>query len=721
MGRVLRAPAYWFARSTSLRAVRDGLVWLLPALLVASMAIFATALLHMLGVLGELGSLLQAVHAGITRKLPYLVCIAIAYLLSLKYRLPSLPTAFLCFAYLSMTETVASTYSSSAAHALLFLAILLPPFAVPALAWLYRQPWCRLLSNYLAGENLRNTINLILPGLALAVLLLPLLIGLFKTFGPGPGIVDLFANPDWIGGSPLESGSLYVFLNSILWFFGIHGAHALLPFTQALEHAVDLNATALAYGQAATHPVNASFLGAFAFVGGSGATLALALAILLFTQMRSLRLIALASLPLSLFNINEILLFALPVIFNFRLLIPFLLAPMAGLVVALYAQASGLIAPVTVAYPYTGLIGLNAYMASGGDWAAVALQACILTLDVLIYLPFVRRIAAHAGEHRAVYFRALDTVYDQLHEDTIMYGDDPVESFHQMRRRKAEVRERIEALSEFEFRLEYQPQVNPAHHSLTGCEALLRMQGPDGRAIQPQAFIDALTEAGLMKSVDLWVAKTATAQHLDWIERGQDIAVTINLTADSLCDLATIHALVEAIRPARGRVSVEITEQSLVVDRAQVHEAIALFHGIGARVYIDDFGTGYSSLSYLHQYDVDVIKIDRSFVLAMASVRGGHVMEGILRFADSLGLGTVIEGVEEQSQIDRLTRTEQPLNIQGWFYSKSLRPDRLFEYAQHFEATARAALPAPTNAGPIIATASVARAITDTAAGTAGR
>ena len=97
---------------------------------------------------------------------------------------------------------------------------------------------------------------------------------------------------------------------------------------------------------------------------------------------------------------------------------------------------------------------------------------------------------------------------------------------------------------------------------------------------------------------------------------------------------------------AGGQVSVELTEDALVEDAEALHMAFDRLRQIGARIYIDDFGTGYSALSYLHQFRIDAVKIDRSFVQAQSSERGALVMSGLLRFCEALNLQIVVEGVE---------------------------------------------------------------------------
>ena len=97
-------------------------------------------------------------------------------------------------------------------------------------------------------------------------------------------------------------------------------------------------------------------------------------------------------------------------------------------------------------------------------------------------------------------------------------------------------------------------------------------------------------------------------------------------------------------------------------------------------VHIDDFGTGYSSLSYLNKFDVDVIKVDRSFVLSLENEKGEKVFKSIMSIAKELEMGVVVEGVETDQQLNFIVEENDPVAIQGWYYSKSLSLNQFVEY-----------------------------------------
>jgi len=174
----------------------------------------------------------------------------------------------------------------------------------------------------------------------------------------------------------------------------------------------------------------------------------------------------------------------------------------------------------------------------------------------------------------------------------------------------------------------------------------------------------------------VWVASQAVRQYQKWLKVGFELPMTINISSATLKDAAYGDRLVEILAQARGQVSVEITEDALVSDIPATRQTIQKLQGIGAKVYLDDFGTGFSALSYLHQFPVDFIKIDRSFVVAQRDPKGAQVLTGMLRFCEALDLGVVVEGVETAEQLAFLSHGPE-LFIQGWYFSKALPGDQM--------------------------------------------
>ncbi|MGN7440904.1 EAL domain-containing protein [Pseudomonas lactis] len=661
------------ASTESLRAIREGLLWILPCLLVSAGFLILSECAQALGFDPQVVSFLAGLHKQISSVIPLLVAASIGYMLAIQHRLPQLPVAFLCLAHVVVATFVLREYPRASATFLLFIAIASPLINVPAIAWLHRFRWTRLVNQDLVGHNLKGTINMVVPGaltaLSLVAVLSLLLLIPHVAQIQGPQVLDALQ-------APYGSGLFVTLMNSLLWFFGIHGVYAMQPLFDALDQAVALNGAALAAGEPVLYLLNNGLLGSFAFIGGSGATLCLLLAILLFSKSQSMRLLAVASLPLSLFNVSEVLLFGLPIILNPRLFIPFLLVPAFNAMVALMVVQLGWVSPAVASVPFTAPVLLNAYLSTHGDVAAVVLQIVLLGAGTLVYAPYVRAIHRQSSDGGTVYLKSLDMTFRGLEEKGRLLEFDPVLATHQTLARQAAELNRIQQISDYEFYLEFQPQVSTRTGLCTGCEALMRARDSQGTVHSPWEFLQWLAHARLMPDVDVWVASQAVRQYQKWQKVGFELPMTINISSTTLKDAAYGDRLVEILAQAQGRVSVEITEDALVSDIPATRQTIQKLQAMGAKVYLDDFGTGFSALSYLHQFPVDFIKIDRSFVVAQRDPKGAQVLTGMLRFCEALDLGVVVEGVETAEQLAFLSHGPE-LFIQGWYFSKALPGDQL--------------------------------------------
>lgn len=186
---------------------------------------------------------------------------------------------------------------------------------------------------------------------------------------------------------------LMIFLNSGLWFMGIHGAHVMGFITgPILVVNQDANRLALQAGQELPHIVTGTWMEAFVYLGGSGATIGLAFALAIIARQRNSSQITknLARLTFtpSLFNINEPIMFGVPIVMNIALAIPFIIAPMANAIVSSFAMYFGLVSKTTGAtMPWTTPAIISGFL-STGDWRASVLQVLLVAMDVMIYYAF---------------------------------------------------------------------------------------------------------------------------------------------------------------------------------------------------------------------------------------------------------------------------------------------------------------------------------------------
>jgi diguanylate cyclase (GGDEF)-like protein/PAS domain S-box-containing protein len=202
-----------------------------------------------------------------------------------------------------------------------------------------------------------------------------------------------------------------------------------------------------------------------------------------------------------------------------------------------------------------------------------------------------------------------------------------------------------------ELVLHYQPQVTLATGAMHSVEALVRWNHPREGLMPPDRFIPMAEETGIIHPLTAWVLDSALAQLTKWLEDGLDVSISLNVSPRNIED----HSLEEMVARALGtfkvepqRLTLEITEG--VAMAAAAAKALHRLNEMGVRLALDDFGTGYSSLLYLMRLPVNEIKIDRSFVSALASdPDSGAIVRSAVGLGHNLGLRVVAEGLQDRA------------------------------------------------------------------------
>ncbi len=223
--------------------------------------------------------------------------------------------------------------------------------------------------------------------------------------------------------------------------------------------------------------------------------------------------------------------------------------------------------------------------------------------------------------------------------------------------------------------LEYQPKVDLRTGRVAGVEALVRWRHPEKGIIPPAEFIPLAERSGLIKSLTLWVLKTANRQYVEWRRSGLHIPIAVNLSARCLQDPQLLNQMADFLGGESQDpdwLGLEITESVLMADPDRAMNILTSLSGMGVGLSIDDFGTGYSSLSYLKRLPVTEIKIDKSFVMNMtADENDAAIVHSTIGLAHSMGRIVVAEGVENQETLDRLKALGCDV-AQGFFVSRPI-------------------------------------------------
>jgi diguanylate cyclase (GGDEF)-like protein/PAS domain S-box-containing protein len=231
-----------------------------------------------------------------------------------------------------------------------------------------------------------------------------------------------------------------------------------------------------------------------------------------------------------------------------------------------------------------------------------------------------------------------------------------------------------------EFIPYYQPIINPYTNQIIGAEALMRWSGSDGTMIYPDIFIPIAEETGLIKVMGDRILEQACTHCNMLLEINPDFIINVNLSPIQLTDFTIVDKIKDLLEktqlPAR-HLEIELTESAFIKDESHIKEVIHKIRSLGVQVALDDFGTGYSSLSYLRNMNVDTIKIDRSFIIRIPRDKKSNAMvTSIIQLVHDLEYKVVVEGVEEQDQVDFLMDQHSDY-LQGYFYCRPISLDDL--------------------------------------------
>ncbi len=232
------------------------------------------------------------------------------------------------------------------------------------------------------------------------------------------------------------------------------------------------------------------------------------------------------------------------------------------------------------------------------------------------------------------------------------------------------------ALESGEFIPYYQPIVNIFSHQVVGCEALARWIKPDGTVISPEEFVQMLDKRGSIVNLDYYMFEKVCAQMQIW--KGtplEGISISINMSRQHFYQPDFIERLMRTTAKygiPNSRIHIEITENIYIGDTNLINKTLSELRDNGFLVSMDDFGTGYSSMSMLQTMPVDIVKIDKSFLdSSLAEDNGIIVLDGIVNITKQLGLKTICEGVETNTQLNWLKTVGCDM-VQGFYYSKPI-------------------------------------------------
>ena len=272
-------------------------------------------------------------------------------------------------------------------------------------------------------------------------------------------------------------------------------------------------------------------------------------------------------------------------------------------------------------------------------------------------------VAMYAAKEARSGYKVYSTAYDQYTPDRLALG--------------AELRR---AIDEGELVLHYQPKAHLRSGEVRSVEALVRWHHPVHGLIPPNEFIELAEHTGLMKPLTMWVLEAALRQRRAWHDAGLELSVAVNLSARDLLDTdlpQEVARLLHTCGVGADGLELEITEGVIMADPMRARAVLARLSAMGVRLAIDDFGSGYSSLGYLKQLPVDELKIDKSFVINMATDQNDAVIvRSTIDLGRNLGLALVAEGIETEEIWAELAALGCDVG-QGFYVSRPIPAEEL--------------------------------------------
>lgn len=491
-------------------------------------------------------------------------------------------------------------------------------------------------------------------------------------------------------------GALYTFLVQACWFFGIHGADLLDPITHhVLVKGMELNSIAINNHEIPPHIFTKYFFDVYIYMGGSGTTLGLVAAIFLRSRDPGTRRVAALSLVPSFFNINELLVFGLPIVLNPALLVPFVIVPLALLVISYVAVASGLCPLPVYQVDWITPPLINA-MISTDSWRGVALQIFNLAVATLLYFPFVALAdQVKIASRRKAFDELVEIARQGTYSPTGKRCTDRPGAVGALARSLANDMLRSLSGNDGSIILHYQPRVDLVKKSVPTVEGLLRWGHPFYGPIPAVLTLAIAEDAELTHELDTHVIELAFEQQFDWRKEGVFTTTSLNLSESQLNDPA-FPALLDSSYaqyslPAEA-ILLEVPESLALDPQAKYLPALEAIHATGVNLSVDNFGKGYQAISQVKRLPLSELQIDGSLIRDVAENKNSQdVIGSIQEMCLRMGIKTSAEYVETPYQLETLLELNFS-TFQGHLFSEPIPPDECMEFIRTFAADAQASL-----------------------------
>lgn len=475
-----------------------------------------------------------------------------------------------------------------------------------------------------------------------------------------------------------SSGLLFIVLISFMWCFGIHGNNVL---NQVAE---DMFVTIIP-----EQIVSKSFIDAFVNMGGTGCTLGLMFAMMLFGKRNSTKKLSHMAFFPSVFNIGELLVFGFPIIYNPFMLVPFIVAPILSYTNAYLLTRVGFLPEVTTTVVWTTPALMSGYIATGSV-RGIIVQVLNILLSMGCYAPFVVMYEQKSLNECATTLNELMGILKKSEEtnEEVALLECKGNVGRLAKLLATDLRLSIAQANadtdnddlESPLLMGYQPQFDNTGRCI-GAEALLRWKHTRYGVIYPPLVVHLAKESGDLYDLETFILEKAIRDAKSFREHfGEDFKLSVNTTVNTLYDkrfVSFLQDMSEKYQIVKGNICIEITEETELVTTKETGDLIKKLKSFGYTFALDDFSMGHTSLQYLQHNQFDLVKLDGNLISSIISNdRTKGIVNSIVYLSKSLDFKVLAEFVETNEQKEALEQIGCVV-YQGYLYSPAIDKNSL--------------------------------------------
>lgn len=660
-------PAIW------LKSVQQGFILILPVIILGSIALSILQLPQIFnGVLNQsyLLQLASWLYLSSYSIMALILTLGISYKLSsiykYKYHLAYSPIintiiSLVCFVGIATIDHAGNTLEFLGVESVA-KAIISAIITTELIVLLYHNKFTGFsFLQFEVNDEIHNAIRACLPAILVPFIILTIYAATLAGSSPFSHLIPFFIGEidPKVGLSFIQSTG-FIIINQAVWFFGIHPS-SLIEIDPELI-----------YSSAKSAVYSRHFFDTYAHLGGAGSTLGLVMCLLLAKRKFHKKIGLYAILP-SIFNINELLIFGIPIVFNRYLITPFILAPLASATIARILIETGCITLDPSLSSWNTPVIISGYLSGG--YAAAIVQIILIIISATIYWPFLMRYEKALEQQNTHNVKSMikDLCNPELNFHKLMKQQTPLGSF--CRQLQIDMKKQ---LPEQKFSMHYQPKVDSAQR-IIAAEALIRWQHPELGNIPPCIFINIAETDAFIHEIGNWINECCM-QDIE-IMKEHDInalQIAINVSPIQLTHkdfFKDFRGIIKKHNISYESIELEITESQRLHLTDDIIAGIAMLSAKGISIAVDDFGMGYTSLKYLKSFEVNTIKLDGCIVQdVIESEITKEIIRSLSMLTASLNGKLVAEWVEDEEQFKQLIQLGCD-QFQGAYFSMPINRD----------------------------------------------